>query len=382
MKRLYNLEPNEVSLVPRGANKKKFLIHKSKEGKPMPTPTQELRELVKNVDPAVMLNVEKVVKAMKSKAEKGATATGGDSQDLSDRAQAALKAVARILSPFKDEISDAHMDAVQNEVGIEAPDDKTPKDEIEMSMDMPDGVEKDHHDEAMGMAKSSYMQHMEKMGYRKYPDQQPKVGSEKGVMKDEDGDDEEEEEDSSVSKVAKSEGALDLSAFPVGQRAQLEAIFKSHADLTQENKTLVEKTANLEKELKVERDERVLKQFQEKTRGLTHLGADSEELAVVLKSLNDSNPESMAKIEAVLKAANEQVRVAAATGGLFSERGSSQGRTGGGNSAQDKLEALVDATVQKSDGNKSREQIYEDVLKTAEGKRLYTEYKGARKGGI
>lgn len=318
-------------------------------------------------------------------AEDNADMDGKDSQrsPMSDRAQAALKAVARILAPFKDEITDGHMDAVQNEVGIagETAKDEDGGEDVEMSMDAPEGVDPEHHNEAMGMAKKGYMSHMEKMGYRKYPDPAlDKTNATKTAKAKDDGEEEEEEEER-VGKVNKSADALDLSAFPVSQRSQLEAIFKTAVAATEANKELVKKNDDLQKQLHEERDIRVLKGFEERAKGFKHLGANSQELAVVMKSMAESDPKGFEKIESILKAADEQMRVAAMTGGgLFNELGSRQ--SGGGvHGPGDKLDALVDQVVQKSDGAKSREQVYEEVLKTAEGKRLYAEYKSARPHG-
>lgn len=413
MRKLSDLEAHEVSLVPRGANKKKFLIFKSQRGNTMPR--SEIVDLINAVDPKTMARVEKAVKSMKIKKEHGGDMmprpdsaaykdAGSDRQvtdnglshthaPLSDRAQAALKAVARILAPFKDEINDGHLDAVQSEVGIDpdvdqatpSDDDETQKnyDDIEMSVAYPQEVEEEHSAEALKLAKKAYGEHLEKMGYRKYPDPSlESTNASKHIGKDADMDDEDDdEEEESVGKnINKSADALDLTAFPKNQRAQLEAIFKANNDLVQVNKALVQKTADLEKRLEVERNDRVLKGFKEKARGFKHLGVDTDELAVVMKSLAESEPSGYEKIEAILKSADEQLRVNKSfNGGIYGEMGTKASNAGGGDPGA-RLDALVDSVVAKSEG-KTREQVYEEVLKSKEGKRLYAEYKASRPHG-
>lgn len=430
MKRLSDLTPHEVSLVPRGANKKKFLIFKSRKGNEM-SKTTEIQNMINAVDAKTMAGIDKVLKGMskmgKTKKTEGKESPGdkamkmkkmkkmkkdmnGDLMPrkdsaafkdagaanqatdegvshahtpLSDRAQAALKATARILAPFKDEITDDHMDAIQGELGIGSnEDEETPHDDdegedgdVEMSAAYPEEIEDEHHAEALDMAKKAYGAHLEKMGYRKYQDPSlEETNASKTVGKDADMDDDDEDEgEDDVSKVSKS---ADLSAFSQNQRGQLEAIVKSHNAALEENKVLVRKTADLEKQLKIERDERVLKGFKEQARSFKHLGADTDELAMVMKSMAETDPRSFEKIEAILKSADEQIRV----GSLFGESGSRQSRSGG-NAPADKLDALVDSVVAKSDG-KTKEQVYDEVLKTAEGKRLYAEYKASRQHGI
>lgn len=377
MKRLYNLDAKEVSLVGTGANKKKFLIFKSLKGKHM-QPSQEIMKLLKSVDPKQMEKLEKVIKGMASgempPKKDSATFKAEEGQGMSDHAQAALKAVGRILAPHKDEIHGGHLKAVGHEMGIqdaptEAADEKTPADEMEKSqMAIPEKVQEEHHAEALDMAKKAYKSHLEKMGYQKYPEQQPKVGSKDGVdkMKDDDEDDEEEE---SVGKTAVHKSDTDLSAFSKEQSAQLELIFKS-------NKELVQKNVQLEKELKVERDNRVMNEFKERAQSFKHLGANTDELATVLKSLSESDKASFEKVESILKAADEQI----SQGDLYKEYGTRA--SGTGNKPEDQLDALVNQVVAKSDGKSTHAEMYEKVLSTPEGQRLYAEMKKSRPGGI
>lgn len=418
MKRLSDLDVAEVSLVPRGANKKKFLIFKSRKGNTMAD--NEIRNLINSVDPETMKKVDQVLKSMtkmkKTKGEEspGDTAKskedmkkdkggdmppkkdsasmptkkgkmpeafkkddeGGDmgdvmmsddeqGQPLSERAQAAVKAISRIAAPFKDELSGQHIQAALKEVGFQdgaegaEQDEKDPHDEqVHMSWAIPEGIEDEHHETALDMARKSYKDHLEKMGYRKYPD--PSLEGTNGLQKSKHGvdedDEEDEEEEEHVGKVAKS---LDLSSFPKAQQEQLHMIFKS-------NNELVKKNADLEKELKVERDIRKMKEFEERAKSFKHLGVNSNELATIMKSLSESDTENFEKVERILKSLNNQMGQGSS---LYSELGSRISKSDG-NSAEAQLDTLVASVVQKSDGSKTKEMIYDEVTQTREGKKL------------
>lgn len=375
MKRLFDLDPAEVSLVGKAANKKKFLIYKSRKGNVMPE--------IDLITPEKMKKIDKVLKSMpaamplkkdagdmpprKDSAvfkDKEEGADGG-APAVSERGQAAMKAAARILAPHKDELHKGHLEAVAHEIGMT----DGPAEKEGSQMAIPENVEDEHHVAALGEAQKAYSAHLEKMGYRKYPDQQPT--QKKKPLEEDDKDDESGEDDVSKTAVAKSDTGLDLSAFPENQRAALELIFKSNSDL-------VKKNAELEKDLKHERDTRVMKDFQEKAKSFRHLGANTEELGTVLKSLSEKDPEAYGKMEAVLKAADAQIGMGA---DLFTERGTRISKSASG-SPDAKLDALVDSVVQKSDGNKTREMIYDEVLKSPEGQRLYAEMKASRPHGI
>lgn len=85
MNKLTNLEAVEVSLVPRGANLKKFLIFKSEEG------FRTMEEILKSILEIELENendVDEVLKAAK----------------MSEKATGAAKAALKILSAYKDEL--------------------------------------------------------------------------------------------------------------------------------------------------------------------------------------------------------------------------------------------------------------------------------------
>lgn len=367
MKQLSDLETKEVSLVDKAANKKRFIVFKSKEA-----------PIAKEDDQKLMAKVTKKVKEMVAKED--------DGSGLSDRAQSALRAVARILAPFKDEITDAHLDAIQSEVGINAESEQPGEvGEEEIEMKKPDGVSDKDHADAMEEANKAYMA---KLGKPLYPAKQPQQKSQKEM-------DEEESEKVAAKKAADAKAAdeaskpkdkkeddgveknnvtksLDLSAFPEAQRPQLEAIFKH------QNETiggLVQKNVDLEKQLK-DRDAKDLeKEFVSKADGLPNVGLAKADVIESLKDAHKAGPEAYARAVKNFETINKQN----ASSSLFKAIGSSG--VGASGDAQGRLDALVESTVAKSSG-KTKEEVYVEVLQSTEGQKLYAEAQAGRPGGI
>lgn len=389
IKKLFALEPKEVSLVDKGANKKKFLIFKEDKGTGM-AKDKTLEEMIKNVDPKIMAKVDAVVKKMKIvKIAKSDMMPGkdsavykethnvlhdgesdrGDQEMMDPHAQAALKAMARIAAPHKDKITHEHVMHAMKEAGIGHAEAHEPQDEgmfHKSKKAIPEEVKEEHHVAALGEAEKMYKSHLAKMGYAKYAD--PSLEETNGIEKTKKpfDDDEDDEEDG----VEKSAIEKMLKAVPAEQRPGMEAIFKAQSEL-------IEKNTSLEKELKVEREARVEKELIAKADQFTHLGVEKSELVAIMRELKSKAPEALEKFEKVLKAGDKQIK----EGKLFDTLGSSLSKSGGSD-AEAKLEALVDTYVAKSDGSSSRMDIYDRVLKTEEGKRLYKEFTGSRKGGI
>lgn len=141
-------------------------------------------------------------------------------------------------------------------------------------------------------------------------------------------------------------------------------ILKKMKDMEESNRALLKKMAELE-------DEKRTKEYVAKAAGMTSIpGATTEEIANILKSVNASCPDVSEKLETILKSANE----ALAQGGLFEEYGSnSDSGVGSADEAWAKLETLMNETVAK--GAASRSNAMQEVLKSAEGRRLYERYK-------
>lgn len=405
MTELYDLDPLEVSLVDEGANKRRFLIFKSREKK-MPQP-QEIRNLMNSVDPKIMGKIEKVLKSMhplQKESEPGSDLLPkadshvykeDENAPLSERAQAALKAVARILAPFKDELHDGHLDAVQNEIGMK----DSPQGE-EMGDDdgeiekvhgaIPQDVEEEHHIAALGKAKEAYKSHMMKLGGRKYPDENAEMKRKEDHKKEamekakaaygeqcEKMKKEKNPKEDKVDKSAVNKSAIDLTAFPEKQRETLELVFKANETLEKTNKELVQKAAKLEKDM-ADRDSREKhREYVAKAAEFKHVGLSQDEIVETLKDAASVSEKSYERVCKQFTAMNEQ----ASKGNLFGEIGS-RAPAGAGGDAEAKLERLVDSFVAKSDSKTSRAEIYEQVLQSQEGQRLYKEMKNARPGGI
>lgn len=178
----------------------------------------------------------------------------------------------------------------------------------------------------------------------------------RGPMKKEDG---EEMSKQQFLPVRKEDGAWDFSGIPEEVRPTVEALWK-------QNEEAVRKAADLERILNEERDQRLTREYIAKAAEFTSLPVKAEEFGPVLKAVAEKAPEEYAKIESLLKAANEQLRQAS----LFAEVGKSG--AGAGGSAWAKIEAAAASLVQKADGRMTREQAIAEVMQFQP--ELYNEY--------
>lgn len=401
MKELHDLETYEVSLVPKGANGKQFLVFKSLKGSQGMKDAKEIVEwIAKNVDPETMKKVEAVVKGLDPAA--GADGSSGEAP-LSDKAKAALQAIARIASPMKDEVHAGHLMKVLQaagydmstgaETGASAPaaqDGDVEKDHYaaipsEILSDMKDVLKsrmakeaaedeemekalKGDMDGAYEEAGKAYKAHLEKLGYRKYPDAQMQMKglARKDLPKQVDVSEENHEHgEAQPMDVTKS---LDLSKVDPKVKEALEAIFKGQKDL-------VAKAEKLEADNTALKEAARDKEFVEKAAKI-NVGAKTEDLAKILKALP---AEQCAALEAILGGAGEAIKKSK----LFEEIGSGAGSKIEGDDAYAKLEQLAEGVVQKADKDGKplgKDAAMDLVMKTAEGKRLYNEYMSAKPG--
>lgn len=357
-------------------------------------------------------------KEVQEKIDKALAPEGQDSIQMSDRAKSGLQAIARIAGAMKEEVKPGHLVKVlqaagynMDEIfgnpdgGVHRPDGDSPatlhdstqllhkdgfkaipedvlgdmKDVLKGKMDAGEKLEKGDDEEdgldemekaikshmkgAYGEAEKAYKAHMEKLGYRKYPDAEMRM---KGIAKDIKQVDVQDEAHAKgeakpmdVSKILKS---VDPKIAPA-----LEALFK-------QNKEAMERAEKIQKDLDAERSDRKEKEFVEKAAKL-EVGGDKAELAKILKTLDASNPELAAKLEAVLKGAGEQI----AKGKLFAEHGV-QAETPTGSDAWAKIEQMAEGLVKKSGEKITKAAAIEEVLATVEGKELYRQYSEAKPG--
>lgn len=159
--------------------------------------------------------------------------------------------------------------------------------------------------------------------------------------------------------------------LPEEVRKQLEEVeeLKKKAAEAEELRKRVEEAEAL---AKAEREERIKREYISKAASFQALPIKPEEFGLVMKALAEKDPENYAKVEAVLKAADEAIVKA----GLFAEIGRS-GNTAG--SAVQKAEALACEMIQKNAGM-TKEQALAKVW--VENPELYAEYEKEMKGGV
>jgi hypothetical protein len=311
MNELHDLETYEVSLVPKGANGKNFLVFKNFKGKQGMMDAKKILDWVRS-NPKKLKEVEKVIKSL----EEDSHLEGGEAP-LSDQHKAGLQAIARIAGPMKDHVKPEHMMKVLQSAGYDMSKAMAPKEpsvggsEHEEEQEEPmakgqmaipeevlsdmkdvlkekmmkgeplekfddsdddedddwedeDGDEMDkciksHVKQASGEAVKAYKAQMEKLGYRKYPDAEVSM---KGIHKDlkqVDASDENKEHGEAQSMDKSIMKSLDLSKVDPKVKTALEAVFKSQ-------EVAVQKAARLEGELKTEREARRRKSCETRSR--------------------------------------------------------------------------------------------------------------------
>ena len=152
-----------------------------------------------------------------------------------------------------------------------------------------------------------------------------------------------------------------LEALPANARKQITALWKS-------NREHVAKSEKLEKALKVERDERLRKEFVEKAKtDFPYVpGKSSEEVGLMLKSLHVLAPKIAEDIEGIFKSVSATIEKA----GLLQELGSGMTNRGDGASAYAKLDGMARESVSKSGGSYAK--AFETVMQN--NPELYSQY--------
>lgn len=385
-KRLTKLEPGEVSVVSRAANRKRFHILKNEDGT-MPDAqepiSKSLTDLIQGVESVSATDLEAISKAAEKVAV--AKAAGGETDP---RLQTTLRAVGKMLVPYtkaRDDgtpaVSMADLAPILAALGISDAADGEAEEEEETAEEMmnmsvekgvdgpgcgpgvekadaamsgmskPDGVTDAQHEAAKKAAKAAYDDHMAKNGYtgtKKAEEEKKPSASTKT-----------EDEMTEKDDIAKSAFA----SFPAEQRAALEPIFKAQREAIAKAEA---KAARLEETL-------LRKELIGKAEGYRHLGLDTADLAEQLYEMQTRHPEGMPKFEKLLKSLDAQAK----RGGLFNEVGSKATGSNEG-SAAEMLDSKVASLVAKSDG-RSKAQVYRDFVKTPEGAELYKNYQAEQR---
>jgi hypothetical protein len=402
--RLYALDAAEVSIVPKGMNKKKFLVQKSAGGKNVAkgnAARDEMLEKIKKVHPEVMQRVQDCMKQYGVAKEAAPEADEPQGEPLDEQAQTAVKAVVRILMPFKDKLPGSLMHNVLDAAGFEMTSDGEDDDagngqggngvasaaesaeskeamfmaipaRVESEDDSPfeegSEVKKGHFHGGVEAAEKAYSEHMQKLGYQKYPTTKMALAREGGA--------------DNVSKkgepVAKSGShSADLSRVDSEARAKIELVQKSNLEL-------VKKNQELERDILAIKAADRRKEIVAKAGEFKHLGIPQEDAIATMVDADRLGKESFERVCKNFAALSEQNRA----GGLFKETGSSASMSAGSNGSSEgawsKIEAAAMGLVQKSAGTgapMSQAQAITAFLATSEGVKLYDEYKTGRPHG-
>ena len=335
-KSLTELTTKEVSLVTRGAVNRRFAVKK---------------------DAAMDQIIEAV---LKQEAEGEAEALAAlEKSGASDKGIAAARYALRLLSGFRDEIPAEFAKAAPKLAGY---------------------ANDEAHDYAEGDGK--FPGKKAKTKKAKGPHEEPDgdedddmTPEEKRKAKkdaadsdgDEDGDSDSDEDKKFPPSKKKKGKTMKSSEMPADYREQFEAVAKAQQEA-------VEKAARLEKELMVEREVRLNKEFVEKAqREFPTLGSPSE-VGPVLKSLHAADPKLAGAVEKLLKMAVERANAAQ----LFGERGHDSSLHGSNeNSAMGRIEKAASELVSKSaDGKMTQQQAVALVMQRQP--ELYEAYKAEK----
>ena len=352
---------------------------KARQDDDMDDVQKALHEKISNakIDDEVTKRIEA---RMKSYGSVNKDADGGAEEGLDQQAHAAVRAIVRILTPWKDKLSPTLIHEVLDDAGFKLEGGEGGEEKEGRFMAIPakinwveeQGINKAHMGEAVDAAEKAYCEHMEKLGYEKYPAVQP-------VLTNKDGSPVMKTKGEPVSKSA-SGGAPDLSGFDPKTRERLEPVLKRATDIIEEQngqiKELVQKNADLAKRLDDRDAADRKKELVAKAANWKNLMMPQDDVVLQLELADKAGKETFERICKSFDAQN----VAAGKSNLFRAVGSDLG--GGPSDPEQKLQAMADALVQKSSGGMTAEQAYEKALNSPEGQQLYAEMKAGRKDGI
>ena len=334
---LTDVETLEVSLVPEGANlKKRFPVLKTAEKKEM----SDILHAVIDAPSSEDTKFDQVVKS----------SSLGENPEAAE----ALKGAMKILNAYSDSISPEDAIGVMAEgFGVqkaeykkaEEEEEEEEEEDAEKASEFEEGKESEGttlSDEGELDKASEFEEGKESEG--------TKLSDEDELDKAEE---DEEEDEEAVEKSLKS--------LPANVRNQMTTLRKS-------NREIVAKAAKLEKALKVERDERLRKEFVEKAqKEFPYVpGKSPEEIGLMLKTLHGVAPKIASDIEGIFKSVSATIEKT----GLLKELGSGMTGRGDSASAYGKLDSMARGAVQKSGGSYAK--AFEAAMKT--NPELYSQY--------
>lgn len=362
-RKLHDIQPGEVSLVHRGANRRRFLLAKSGEvefdetiAKILDEPATDEAEVLERVRKAggeedVLHSVsaylrlreslsegllKAITPAQADEDEENANGTEGTSTDKDDEDEELAKSYESLL---KRDFTDEQRKTLA-ESGVAMSTGSYP---IENAADLKNAI----HAVGRGKAPHAEIQaHIKKrakaLGAEDQLPDEWKVNKEDGMS-----------ETAQAVPVKKDDGSWDLTGVPEDQRAAVEAVIKANdaekAELIAKAEEQATKAENAEKIAKEERDVRETRDYIAKSQDYKNLAKSDDEFGPVLKSIANAErdgalPEGTAsKLDEVLKAADEQVKA----GDLFKEAGRA-GHGTGSNDHEAKVKTAV-TELRKSD---------------------------------
>lgn len=304
---LKGLNVEEVSLVKKPANERKFLIVKQERGYNM-----ELDVVLKSLDDLEidLENEEDIEKSLKK-------------MKLSDQACKAVKGALKLMSAYKEQMPKDMMAKMAMMAGYGMP--GAPG---EMVYEIP-------------------------VTQAKMPPDKGKGGTPPNLYAP----------PMAAKKVKKEDGTLDLDAIPEESRELVQMLWK-------EQETAIKKADQLEADLKIEREIRITKEYQERGAKFPNIGT-AESVGAILKTAYEVSAEYGLQVETSLKDADSRIEKSE----LFKEIGSEASGVDGG--AWGKIEELAKSIVTKGEGQ-TMAQAIDRVL--AENPKLYEEYTNERSG--
>lgn len=175
------------------------------------------------------------------------------------------------------------------------------------------------------------------------------------------------EPDPKASQTDRLGKSVDLANLDPVTKAQVEAIFKSHASME-------ERAGKLEAVVKSLQDDKLEVHYVAKaSKDFSHLPLGDQALGLMLKSAHELSPDFAKGFEGLLGKMDEMVEQSS----MLTTMGAVQKANQGG--GWDKLQALANGIVQKSaeaGQSMTNQQAVDLVLKTDQGKLFYREYLG------
>lgn len=311
--RMFDFETFEVSQVPQGQNKRKFLLLKEQ------TPLEE-----ENMDEML----EKILKAdlkdedqIDAKIDEILPEEIKKDSDKAGNVRAALKGAMRLLGSVKADLPGGGKRLVDQLAGL------------------------------MGEKKAASKEDLS-------DEMKQKVKKAEAVIA----------EAAKIEKTKKEAGdGKEGDVIPKETQAKLDELFESSAKITKENEALSESNKTLTEQIGKEREMRVTKEFVEKAKSFGHVGEGAEKLGKTLKEASETmSKEGYEGLEKTLKAANAKIEA----GSIFTEVGTSNG---GSASYESKMKVAKEA-IRKEDPKLSDAQAEATALERNPG--LYDEYLG------